>query len=79
MRRRDRGQYLGPTMRGRSLLILRAMVMLLLIAVWNDVGTAADAPAEMVLIPAGSLSTWSQSVWGPRYSWHRLAMGGGLV
>jgi hypothetical protein len=28
--------------------------MLLLIAARSDVGTAADAPAEMMLIPAGS-------------------------
>jgi formylglycine-generating enzyme required for sulfatase activity len=40
-------------MRGRTILVLRAMVMLLLIAARSDVGSAAGVPADMVLIPAG--------------------------
>src|SRR5258707_1271734 len=51
---RIRGKHPGMNMRGRIFLILRAMVMLLLIAARSDVGTAGGELAEMVLIPAGS-------------------------
>ncbi|MSQ47660.1 MAG: hypothetical protein EXR78_04595 [Deltaproteobacteria bacterium] len=48
------GKRFGPNMRGRIRMILRALMLLLLIAVQRNVSLAADAPADMVLIPAGS-------------------------